>query len=327
MAGFKIPLNTGSSGSARYLDWQLEDGVLSLSLNRPQERNLINLAMLTELGVLLEQVREDRHVRVIVLHGNGDGFSSGIEPVWASQRDDALLAHPASFWANEWPLRQLRKLPQPLIAMVHGYCEEEALALLAASDIVLTAQDTRFVIGQTGLFCSSGDTPLGSLQDVNSESHDYNSGLRSGGITQGEGQVRSGQHVSSGAARLEMRNMLLHDLSRVMSMRAIRYHMLTAEPFDGRRAEAYGLATFSVPPAELESSAYSMAKALASKDGLVLQFTKEAVLYAPQMDWDAVLSYSAAKRIELELLQRGTSSLSKGVDRFLTGNLKPGRGE
>lgn len=131
-----------------FIQTDLDDGVLAITLNRPQARHAIDVAMALRLGALFDTVQNDAAVRVVVLRGAGEGFCSGFDaPDFhdANRHGEAVL-RAARDIADNWRVRQLRLLPQPVIAQVHGYCEGGAIAILEACDIVLAADDAQFTL-------------------------------------------------------------------------------------------------------------------------------------------------------------------------------------
>jgi trans-feruloyl-CoA hydratase/vanillin synthase len=116
-----------------FLELDLDDGILSIALNRPQQRNAINAAMIQAMERLLSAVSNDDAVRVLVLRGKGTAFCVGMESVGSS---DAVPS-----------FERLRLLPQPVIAMVHCQCNGGAIRLIEACDIVFAADDADFGLG------------------------------------------------------------------------------------------------------------------------------------------------------------------------------------
>jgi trans-feruloyl-CoA hydratase/vanillin synthase len=139
--------NTGiDSAAMRRLTAALDDGILTIVLNRPGEGNAIDAAMTREMQALLAVVAADEAVRVVVLRGAGGDFCEGLDArdfFDAAGRDTAELRALRDA-ADEWRARTLRRLPQPVIAMVQGVCRGGALAVLESCDIVHAAQDARF---------------------------------------------------------------------------------------------------------------------------------------------------------------------------------------
>lgn len=110
------------------------DGILTLSMNRPEKRNAMTTVMLAELIYCLEQAAVDATVRVIVIRGEGPGFCPG---------DDlaGMGALPADFhYEVQHPVSHpglqtcLRACPKPVIAVLHGYVFGVGLDVAMACD-------------------------------------------------------------------------------------------------------------------------------------------------------------------------------------------------
>lgn len=120
----------------------LEEDVAILTLNRPAERNALNRAMLSELGASLAMLSGNKNLRAIILRGEGKAFAAGADitemqamtPTEATQL--ARLAQ-RIFTA-------LENLPQPTIALVHGYALGGGLELAMACDIRIAANGASF---------------------------------------------------------------------------------------------------------------------------------------------------------------------------------------
>lgn len=145
----------------RCLQATLDGGVLTIAFNRPQQRNTMNVALTLEMHSLLEVVRHDPAVRVVVLRGFGAGFCAGMDSadfLDTRQRDEIALSA-ARAAADHWRVRLLRLLPQPVIAMVHGFCHGSAIAVVEGCDIVFAADDADFVLAEAeGLGLPPGST-------------------------------------------------------------------------------------------------------------------------------------------------------------------------
>lgn len=127
-----------------------DEGILTIALNRQNKRNAMNVELTFEMQNLLASVATNRDIRVVVLKGNGDGFCAGMDIrdfFDASERDEATLIA-AREAANHWRVRLLRHLPQPTIAMVHGFCYGGAFAIVEACDIAFCADNTKFALSE-----------------------------------------------------------------------------------------------------------------------------------------------------------------------------------
>ena len=137
-----------------------ESGVTRLTLNRPERRNALSEAMLTELGAALDRIAADPVTRVVVLAAAGPVFCSGHdlgEMVGRSEADyGALFARCSSV------MQKIRKLPQPVIARVQGLATAAGCQLVAACDLAVAVSEARFATPgvKIGLFCSTPMVPL-----------------------------------------------------------------------------------------------------------------------------------------------------------------------
>ena len=134
----------------RHINTEQREGILTITLNRPEKRNAMSVEFTFEMVRLLEAVALDESTRVVVLRGAGAGFCAGMDIkdfFDSSERDEATL-RAAKEAANHWRVRLLRNLPQPTIAMVHGFCFGGAFGIVEACDIALAAEDTKFTLSE-----------------------------------------------------------------------------------------------------------------------------------------------------------------------------------
>ena len=93
-------------------------GVVRLTLNRPERRNALSEAMLTELGKALERIAANREARVVVLAAAGPVFCSGHDLGEMTGRSEA--EYQTLFARCSRVMQMIRQLPQPVIARVQG---------------------------------------------------------------------------------------------------------------------------------------------------------------------------------------------------------------
>ena len=135
-------------------------GVVRLTLNRPERRNALSEAMLTELGTALERIVADRTARVVVLAAAGPVFCSGHDLAEMAGRAEA--DYQTLFARCSRVMQQLRQLPQPVIARVHGLATAAGCQLVAACDLAVANHEARFATPgvKIGLFCTTPMVPL-----------------------------------------------------------------------------------------------------------------------------------------------------------------------
>jgi methylglutaconyl-CoA hydratase len=120
----------------------LEQGILSVTLNRAEKRNAINAASVELLHQFLEQADLDANVRVVVLRGAGKDFCAGadLDELLASA-DQTPDQNEATAYRLGQIFEQIRSLPKPVLALVQGRALAGGAGLATACDLVL-ASDT-----------------------------------------------------------------------------------------------------------------------------------------------------------------------------------------
>lgn len=136
-------------------------GVATLTLNRPAQFNAINGAMLGELQAALDAIERDASVRVVVLAGAGRAFCPGhdLKEMLANSNEEFIGG---LFRRCCDVMLSLRRLPQPVIAKVHGIATAAGCQLVAAADMAVAAADARFATSgiNFGLFCATPGVPV-----------------------------------------------------------------------------------------------------------------------------------------------------------------------
>ena len=137
------------------------DGSTALvTLDRPERRNALSLAMLGELTRCFRDVGADAEVRVAILRANGAAFSAGHDLGEMVGRDGAFYRQ--LFEACTALMETIQGIPQPVIAQVHGIATAAGCQLVASCDLAVAAEEARFATPgvKIGLFCS---TPMVAL--------------------------------------------------------------------------------------------------------------------------------------------------------------------
>lgn len=134
--------------------------VRTVTLNRPEVRNAIDIPLRLALADALEEADRDETVRVIVLTGAGRMFCSGGDISTMKRMDPAAAMDRAQL--AQRVIRAIWSTPKPVIAAVEGGAYGAGTALAAACDRVVAAEDARFVTtflnvglaGDMGVFAS-----------------------------------------------------------------------------------------------------------------------------------------------------------------------------
>ncbi|MFK8399101.1 isohexenylglutaconyl-CoA hydratase [Pseudomonas sp. BGr12] len=129
-----------------------DGGVLHVTLNRPDSRNAMSLAMVGELRAVLAAVRDDRAVRAIVLRGAGGHFCAGGDiKDMAGARAAGPDAYAALNRAFGGLLEEAQAQPQVLVAVLEGAVLGGGFGLACVSDIALAEVDAQFGLPETSL--------------------------------------------------------------------------------------------------------------------------------------------------------------------------------
>jgi enoyl-CoA hydratase len=145
------------------LSVDLADGVLTVTLNRPDSLNSLTAAMLKGIADALQQAARDPRVKVVRLGGAGRGFSSGAGISEQDQANPAASGTPVDVLdAANGAVRSIVSLPQPVVAVVQGPAAGVGASLALACDVVLTSEKAFFMLAFTkiGLMPDGGASAL-----------------------------------------------------------------------------------------------------------------------------------------------------------------------
>lgn len=143
------------------------DGVARLTLNQPKKINALSEAMLDRLQAEIDRLSVDRDTRVVIIRGAGKAFCAGhdlreMQAARHASRDGGRAYFSALFAQCGRMMTSLTRLPQPVIAEVHGVAAAAGCQLVATCDMAVAADTARFGVNgvNIGLFCS---TPMVAL--------------------------------------------------------------------------------------------------------------------------------------------------------------------
>jgi enoyl-CoA hydratase/carnithine racemase len=223
---------------------KVDDGIATLTMNRPDRRNAMNHAMLAGLVAHFEALERDARVRVVVVRGAGLAFCSGMDLREMRLRQDDPQGDPESGVSEV--LRRVESSRHPTIAMVHGDAVAGGCELALHCDLRVAAEGARLGM------------PL----------------------------ARIGLLVPFA---------LTQKLVEILGPAHTRHLLFTGQPIDARRAYEIGMVHQLVPPAEIETATYALARDIADNAPLSLAGMKAAIAriaafreHIPHGDLDAL---------------------------------------
>jgi enoyl-CoA hydratase/carnithine racemase len=143
-----------------------EGGIACLTLNRPQSRNALSLAMMTALRDKFFTLARDHAIRVVIIKAEGPVFCAGHDlremTQWRQDYDRGQVAFTQAFDLCAQMMQAIMQLPQPVIAAVEGMATAAGCQLVASCDLAVAGETAGFCTPgvHIGLFCS---TPMVAL--------------------------------------------------------------------------------------------------------------------------------------------------------------------
>lgn len=140
-----------------------QDGITTLTMNRPEARNALSMEMRAQLAEVLHDIEQDDSVRCVVLRGAGDHFMAGGD---VKGMGESIKKSPREI-RKEFILRihdlhpimyAMRRMPKPVIASCRGAAAGAGVSMALACDLVIAAEDAFFTLA----YCHIGTSPDGS---------------------------------------------------------------------------------------------------------------------------------------------------------------------
>ncbi len=131
-------------------------GVVRLTLNRPRQFNALSEEMLAALQAELDAVAANPQARVVVIAGQGKAFCAGHD--LKQMRANSNQAYYEDLFARcSHMMMTIQRMPQPVIARVHGIATAAGCQLVAMCDLAVASEDATFAVSgiSVGLFCST----------------------------------------------------------------------------------------------------------------------------------------------------------------------------
>ena len=133
-----------------------ENGICTLTLNRPHQYNALSEELIEALQKTFDAIAEDDAVRVVVLTGAGRGFCAGHDLKEMIPHADKAYFEDLFARCNRM-MQTIMALPKPVIAKVHGLATANGCQLVSVCDLAVAADSARFALCgvRLGLFCST----------------------------------------------------------------------------------------------------------------------------------------------------------------------------
>lgn len=122
-----------------------KDGIATITLNRPDALNALDVATLLEIQRVLDDIRNDDTIGVVVLTGVGRAFSTGVDlkSIGGLKIEGGNVGGEINA-AARGVIQTMEELPKPIIAMVNGFCLTGALEIAMGCDMIIASENSRF---------------------------------------------------------------------------------------------------------------------------------------------------------------------------------------
>ncbi|MEE1865080.1 enoyl-CoA hydratase/isomerase family protein [Pseudomonas auratipiscis] len=138
-----------------FIKFALNNGVMTLHLNRPEAMNAINAGLHQELSQVFADIAADPEVHAVVLTGEGRGFCGGGDLSWF--RDITPAGVDKLFREARKLIIDLLELPQPIIAAVNGHAAGLGATLALFCDIIFVAESAKIADPHVRIGVAAGD--------------------------------------------------------------------------------------------------------------------------------------------------------------------------
>jgi feruloyl-CoA hydratase/lyase len=155
---------------------EFENGVAWVSLNRPEKRNAMSPALNSRMIEVLDELEGDDRCGVMVLTGEGDAFSAGMdlkEYFREVEGKPRAVVQKVRRAAYEWQWRRLRYFEKPTIAMVNGWCFGGAFTPVVSCDLAVAAEEAQFGLSEVNW----GIIPAGNVSRAVAETMSHRDAL------------------------------------------------------------------------------------------------------------------------------------------------------
>ncbi len=146
-------------GGFETIRYEKDDGVAFISLNRPKSLNAYNVQMRDDLFQILNAIKDDDEVKVVVLNGKGEkAFCAGADLSEFLSAPPPVAARKVRWERDVWGL--FLSNPQPVIAALHGFVLGSGIEMALCCDMRIASDDARFGLPEVrlGIIPAAGGT-------------------------------------------------------------------------------------------------------------------------------------------------------------------------
>jgi len=130
--------------------YEIKDGVGYVTLNRPQALNAYNMQMRDDLYQVLQAIKADDDVRVVIFKGAGDrAFCAGADLTEFLTAPPPVITRQVRWERDNWGL--FLSITKPIIAALHGYVLGDGIEIAMCCDIRIASEDAQFGAPEVGL--------------------------------------------------------------------------------------------------------------------------------------------------------------------------------
>jgi len=149
--------------SEKCVTLNVEDNIAFVTLNRAEKRNALDMEMFKTIDNISRQLRKNRVIRAVVVQANGEDFCSGLDIKSIMSQKSSAMSLLAKWLPGQANLAQRvsynwRKIPVPVIMVIHGRCWGGGLQIALGADFRFASPDASFSImeGKWGLIPDMG---------------------------------------------------------------------------------------------------------------------------------------------------------------------------
>lgn len=134
--------------SYEHLLYDVDDGICTITLNRPEVLNAINSKLCTEISEALRTADRDVDINVIVLRGAGRAFCSGHDLKQDADEPREIYGYYEHYRAEFDEFTTIWQITTPVIASVHGHCIGKGFEYAMMADVAIVSEEVRMGLGE-----------------------------------------------------------------------------------------------------------------------------------------------------------------------------------